>query len=55
MAKLLIHGVEETLLARLQQRASSRGRTTEEEAKAILADALPADSGKRLGGDQCHS
>ncbi|MBI3462059.1 MAG: plasmid stabilization protein [Planctomycetes bacterium] len=44
MANLLIPELEETLLARLQQRARIRGRSAEEEARAILADALPADS-----------
>lgn len=47
MSQLLIPDVEDSLLERLRQRASAHGRTTEAEAKAILAAALrapPADA-----------
>jgi plasmid stability protein len=43
VAELLIHGVEESLLARLERQASLRGRTAEDEAKEILAAALSDD------------
>lgn len=40
MAELILTDINDALLNHLQERAMSRGRTPEDEAKAILADAL---------------
>ncbi|MBV9122716.1 MAG: hypothetical protein JO112_05125 [Planctomycetes bacterium] len=42
MPQLVISDVEDSLLEQLRERASAHGRTTEAEAKAILAAAMQA-------------
>jgi plasmid stability protein len=42
MPELVIHDVEEVVLASLRDRASAHGRTAEAEAKVILGEALQA-------------
>ncbi len=42
MAELVLTDLEDGVLNELRERASRHGRTTTEEAKAILADALHA-------------
>jgi plasmid stability protein len=47
MSELVIPDVDEATLARSRERAARHGRTVDAEAKAILAEALPA-----VGPDQ---
>jgi plasmid stability protein len=51
MAQLVIPNLDENVTARLQQRARNHGRTTEEEARAILHNAvtMQATPTERLG------
>ncbi len=42
MAELVLTGVDDAVLRRLQERAASHGRTPDEEAKAILAESVGA-------------
>jgi plasmid stability protein len=44
MAELVLSDVDEDVLHRLQERAERHGRTSAEEAKAILADTLRGQS-----------
>lgn len=43
MATLVIHNVEESLHARLKQRAVAAGRSMEEEVRNLLRESLEAD------------
>jgi plasmid stability protein len=43
MAELVLTGVDDAVLRRLQERAARHGRTPDEEAKAILAESVGAD------------
>ena len=43
MATLVIHDVEDSLHTRLKARAAARGRSLEEEARALLRDGLGAE------------
>ena len=49
MAQLLVRNLDDGVKQRLVARARSAGRSTEEEARRILADALPAVPEEDLG------
>jgi len=51
MGQLVIHNLDEDVTAKLQQRAQKHGRTTEEEARAILHHAvtMQATPAEQLG------
>lgn len=55
MAQLIVRNLEEDIKARLQRRARKHGRSTEEEVRTILRNAVRDESGARepLGGRLC--
>lgn len=51
MATLLIRKLDDDLKGRLRERAISHGRSMEEEARVILAQALDPPAPRRTGAD----
>ncbi len=49
MTELLVDGIEDDVLKKLQQRADRHGRGLEEEVCEILRDAVKSESGIPLG------
>jgi plasmid stability protein len=49
MAQLIVRNLEDDVKAKLQKRAKRHGRSTEEEVRDILRDAVKEEGGKRPG------
>ena len=49
MAQLIVRNLEEKVKRRLRERAKSHGRSMEEEARAIIRDAVKANGPKQEG------
>jgi plasmid stability protein len=49
MAQLLVRNIEDDLKAKLQRRARRHGRSTEEEVRDILRDAVREEDVQKLG------
>jgi len=52
MAHLVLHDVDPKVIEELLRRADPRGRTTEDEAKAVLEEALGLSSARSLQAAQ---
>lgn len=49
MAQLIVRNLDDDVKAKLQRRAKTHGRSTEEEVREILRNAVNEEAGKRLG------
>jgi antitoxin FitA len=49
MAQLVVRNLEDDVKAKLQKRARRHGRSTEEEVRDILRNAVNEDTGKQAG------